>query len=231
MAKKKIVILKSGSKTGWIIASAFVLILAVGVFASYMSGFSPYSAPTGQAIADQPTGQNCREVQVPYEDIEYYTETVPYTDQECETKTLVYSITDFKVTGSCVDYDERCKKYILGICVEKEEFCVERKTTCSLNLNNLDDERGTWVIRFTLYGDGSVMEKESVSKFLYPQTSGNVQKTFTLIGEEKCNKNQYSCSYGATNEPTKQICRDVIKYKEVQKSRTVTRYRTETRCD
>ncbi len=71
------------------------------------------------------------------------------------------------------------------------------------------------------------------SLFLYPQT----QKTFTGIaritseGIDGDTDKEITCGYVPSYIPTKQVCRDVTKYKEVTKNRTVIRYRTETVCD
>ena len=48
---------------------------------------------------------------------------------------------------------------------------------------------------------------------------------------------QYTCIYRVTRVAQKQVCRDVLKYKEVERSRDVTAYRpvtkykTERQCD
>ncbi len=181
---------------------------------------------------------NCQ--QVPYEEqeeymeTEYYTESVPYTDQECENKQLVYSITNFENTGNCIDYDERCKDYFLGLCTEKEQYCVQKKVTSSLNLKNLDSERGNWVIQFSYSLDGQLISTENMAKSLYPQESGSTGVLWTINGEVN-NKKDDRYSYQVINEPTKQVCRDVIKYREVQRERQVTAYRPVTKykevCD
>ncbi len=186
-------------------------------------------------------GSTCKEVQVPYESqeeymkTEYYTETVPYTDTECDYKNLVYSATNFENNGNCVDYDERCKDYFLGICTEKETYCVEKRVISNLDLKNLDSERGTWVIKFSYFLDGQLINSENMAKSLYPQESGSIGVIWTISGEEN-NRKDDKYSYNVITIPTKKVCKDVIKYKEVKKERQVTaykpvtKYKTEQKC-
>lgn len=233
------------SKGKW---GVFLVVVAVAVliFAVFVIRIGNGGGVTGNAVntvnSAVPNEPKCRDVQVPYETqeayekTEYYTESVPYTDNVCDTKKLIYSITNFDVTGGCTDYDERCVDYILGICTEKVKYCIYKSITCSLNLNNLDDENGRWGVKFQLYQESSIADTKTVTPYLYPQTTQIVSYTFTLTGEEKADKT-YSCNYQVVDEPTKQVCRDVIKYKDVQRSRQVTaykpvtKYKTETKCD
>lgn len=184
-------------------------------------------------ITGQITRLNCKDVQVPYDYVEEYQETVPYTDRECETKILVYSITDFVFGSSiCNNRVEECRDYILGICISKIAYCTDRTVTCSLKVNNLDDERGNWVIDFKFFkaDSNSIDTIDTVSTWLYPHTSGIVTGRGKIISKELFDTS-YTCSYSISNEPTKEVCREVIKYKEVTKTRTVTRYRTEQKCE
>jgi hypothetical protein len=195
---------------------------------------------------EQNVVNNCRDVQVPYETqeeyakTEYYTETVPYTDRECEQKTLVYSITDFTLGASvCNEQEEVCHQSypILG-CVDKTLYCVDRTVSCYLKINNLDDERGSWTIKFDFMksGSSSVEATDTSSNWLYPHSSGTIGGSGKITTKELLDT-AYTCRYSVTNEPTKEICRDVIKYKDVQKERQVTaykpvtKYRTEQKCD
>lgn len=228
-------------------------LLGAVVYNYYTSTYSNTEYDDGGYIPQEQT-KNCRDVQVPYQDTEtyseqeaytkteYYTERVPYTDKECESKELTYSITDFVSSGSCVQQEERCIKYILGLCTQKETYCITKYVDVSLNLRNLDTERGNWGIRFNQFLDGQASNSIDTSTFLYPQTSESVSRRFTISGETDCKKrNTYS--YSVTSTPKKQVCRDVIKYKDeqrtrqvtayrpVDKTRPVTNYRTEQRCD
>ena len=113
-------------------------------------------SPSGQVLASISETPQCEDVKVPYEEqeeylkTEYYTETVPYTDQECETQKLIYSIEDFKIKYPiCNKQEEVChQSYPLLGCTDKTVYCVDRTVTCTLELNNHDDENGQWKIQF-----------------------------------------------------------------------------------
>ncbi len=191
----------------------------------------------------------CRNVQVPYESqeeymkTEYYTESVPYTDTECENKNIAYSINNFRlVANNCNKEQDVCNKYFLGICSDKTTFCVDRTISCSLELRNLDsEERGVWTVHFNFYevGTSKSIDSDDSSNLVYAQTTNTIMGVARIISsgvEGNANK-QLSCSYTVSNIPTKQVCKDVIKYREVQRERQVTAYRpvtkykTEQKCD
>lgn len=193
-------------------------------------------SPTGNVV-NEGNQQTCKDVQVPYDYLEEYQETVPYTDTECETKDIPYNIENFVMdSNTCNEYQDICNKYIIGICSDKTTFCVDKSVSCSLDLRNLDtEEQGSWIIRFSFYesGTSSIIDSKDVSQFLYPQTT----KKFTGVariqstGVDGDANKQITCSYIRATIPTKQICRDITKYQEVTKTRTVTRYRTEEKCE
>jgi len=221
------------------IIGAIILVIIVVLFLVNQSNI------TGNVVVN--SGSNCRNVEVSYEEqeeymkTEYYTETVPYTDRECEKQYLSYNIKDFGIAQqTCNNQEERCIDYVLGICVKKEVYCVSRTIACSLTLNNLDNTQGgTFVIRFNYYplGIDDVTERQA-SFYLYPQSS-QMFSTSTLITSSGVNgvaNKQFSCSYLVSGIPTKEVCRDVTKYQEVQRERQVTayrpitKYRTEQQC-
>jgi hypothetical protein len=163
------------------------------------------SSPSGQAIANQQQNQpqqNCKDVQVPYNDIEYYTESEPYTDQECQTKNLVYK----------VEY-KQCSPYLLFVPAKS-----------IITVTNLDNENGgtfTFWVGFKLK-DGNQIGKET-SQYIYPASSAD-------FSYESNNADIDTCNYNSISIPTKQVCQYVTKFREVQKSRTVVKYKTETQC-
>ena len=190
---------------------------------------------TGNIILDLIATESlsCYEVQVPYEEVEEYQETIPYTDKECEEKVLVYNRGKFNMVSSiCNKKVEECNKYILGICTDKTIYCTDRTILCSLELNNLDDEKGVWKVGFNFYKSGSsVIEDTSFqNRLLDPHSSGEARGEGNILSKELY-ETPYSCSYTIIEEPTKQVCRDVIKYKEVKKTRIITKYRTEQKCN
>lgn len=161
--------------------------------------------------------KNCHQVETPYEDqesylkTEYYTESVPYTDQECESKDLVYK----KDTGICSNWEDNW----LSDNTPAKYSCV---------ITNLDTEGGTFSLEIG-FNVGSEQLKETQSKYIYPQSS----ETFDVERDSAID----SCFCRESSIPTKQVCRDVIKYRDVQKERQVydnkpvTKYKTETVCD
>ena len=53
--------------------------------------------------------ENCREEQVPYEEVEEYIETIPYTEEECHAENLIYSKIDSSWDyANCLDDDTIC---------------------------------------------------------------------------------------------------------------------------
>ena len=227
MVNKKLVI-------GGVIVGVVAIIFLSAIFTGRMGSF------TGGVVSS-----NCRNVEVPYEaqeeymKTEYYTETVPYTGKECETKQLVYNVKDFVIDYQrCDRTEDRCLKYFLGICSQKETYCVLKSISCSLDINNLDSENGYWNFNFEFKETISrtIAETNSRASPIYPQSSQHFQASASFEGREKAEKD-YTCSYSFTNIPTKQVCRDVIKYKDIQKERQVTaykpvtKYRTEQKCN
>ena len=64
--------------------------------------------------------------------------------------------------------------------------------------------------------------EETISKTIYPDSS----ETFKITREAEID----SC-YCYETAPTKQVCRNVIDYKDIEKTKTVTKYRTEQQCN
>lgn len=158
---------------------------------------------TGDAVSIK--FKNCHDVSVPYQEIESYTETIPYTDQECEAKPLVY-----KIEG--------------GLCNNKNNGFLgfgRSNAQYSCTITNLDDVGGVFYVNIGFNVQGQPLSEDQ-SRFLYPQSS----QTFSI--ERDADVQNCFCKEQA---PTKQVCRDVIKYKDVQKTRTITKYKTESQCD
>jgi len=211
-------------------------VVLITIFLCLLAIFIVGCSQTGRTVSS-----NCRDVQVSYEEqeeylkTEYYTETVPYTDTVCESKEIPYSINNFIMNyETCNEYQDVCNKYILGICSDKTTFCVDKSVSCSLDLKNLDNEEGgAWTIRFKFYerGTDTTIKNDDVTNYLYPQSSkqfiGNVRITSEGV-EGNANK-KITCVYQQVDLPKKQVCRDVTKYKEVQRERQVTAYRPVTK--
>lgn len=172
---------------------------------------------TGNVVA--PQQPKCRDVNVPYEaqeeymKTEYYTETVPYTDEECEDKQLIYKMEK----GSC--QDRQSGLFGLG----------DKPAKYSCEITNLDSEGGTFSVTIGFITEDNQELEKSLNKYIYPQST----ETFSYEVDAGINR----CYCSEKSIPTKQICRDVIKYREVQRERQVTAYRpvtkykTEQKCD
>ncbi len=224
---------KKTSKASYFIVASLLIIVGVVVVVALMNS---NGSMTGNVINSN-NEQNCKDVQIPYDYLEEYQETIPYTDRECETKNLAYSIDNFVIdSNTCNKYEDECHKWFLGLCTDKTTYCVDKSISCSLLLRNLDnEERGGWTMRFSFFeaGTNNVIKNEDVNSLLYPQSQDTVRGITRIqsTGVDGDANKQLTCSYQAANIPTKQICRDVTKYKEITKTRTVTRYRTENKCE
>lgn len=194
---------------------------------------------TGDVIAgsSEDNTKNCRDVQVSYEKQVTDSKTVQYTEQECESKDLPYNIANFVLNSNiCNENKKECKSGFMGIPYDCIEYCVDKTISCSLDLKNLDNEKqGSWTIKFNFYDTSSrntIIAKDTTLS-LYPQT----QKTFvgtariTSQGADGNADKDIGCNYVESSIPTKQVCRDVIKYKEVPETKTIIEYKTEEQCD
>jgi len=233
---------KKSLKLLWIIPAVILGFILLVVFIDSMD------TPSGQV-----TKSICRDVEVPYEEqeeymkTEYYTETVPYTDRECESKQLVYRSTEDQLNTDvvCIEDHKVCKeshKNFWGniVCDREETVCDTYRETASFSITNLDSENGWWHF-----------EWRSTCRSNQPLCTSNSFETLTNYGislqPTETKTDTYSITYDAkgqkylyayfTSIPTKQVCRDVTKYKEVQRERQVTAYRpvtkykTEQKCD
>ena len=148
-------------------------------------------------------------LQIPYEDqeeylkTEYYTESVPYTDQECEERNVIYK----KERGECKD---RVSGFFgLG----------DQPARYSCTITNLDTEGGAFSMEIG-FNVGSQKLTTTQNKYIYPQSS----EIFTYETDAAID----SC-FCAEDVPTKTVCHDVTKYREVQRERQVTAYRPVTK--
>ena len=175
--------------------------------------------------------ETCKDVQVPYDAEEEYTEQEPYLKQEqyyerepyvveeCESINVVYS----KISNFCTGYVDNM-------------FFEDEPAKHSITINNKDSEKAGWFyVDMGFYIDGQIV-KESQQEYIYPDSSA----TFYV---EQMSAEVGSCYSETIRVPTKRICEDVTKYqdvpktrevtdyKTVTKTRTITKYRTETVCE
>ena len=225
-----------------------IKISIIGILLISMLFVSGCTETTGQVIKPQ-----CKDVQVPYEfqeeylKTEYYTETSPYTDRECEAKRLSFksSIDEIERITECTESHQVCKRTETNFwgtekCVEWNTICDEYTQSCNFEVSNLDSESGVWTYKWS-YTCGSSSDCKIIE-------GTNIDQSYSLYVEPTETKRSwakiiYKPDYNAycyaifENVPNKEVCRDVIKYKEVQKERKVTayrpitKYRTEQRCN
>lgn len=178
---------------------------------------SQYKAPSQNNALDQPKAnipnqplanptptRKCRTVQVPYDDLEEYYETVPYTDRECEAKNLVYKLE----RGSCMD--------------RQDNWIEDEPAKYSCTITNLDEQPASFSVNVGFSVQGQELG-ETQNSYIYPQSSHtfNVQRDANID----------SCFCREVNLPTKQVCRDVTKYRKELRTRRITSYRSEQQCD
>ncbi|MBA7676589.1 hypothetical protein ES703_84833 [subsurface metagenome] len=147
----------------------------------------------------------CKDVQIPYDAQEAYTEQEPYSKEVCENINLLYKLDK----GSCIQYKD-------NLIFEDEPA----KYSCTIT--NLGDSAGTFSVKigFTVGGQKLL---NSQNKYIYPSSS------HTFYAEEMAKIENCWCY--EENIPTKQECETITEYKTVTKYRTITKYRTETVCE
>lgn len=182
-----------------------LLLLAIAISRTGGAGSNTTTTLPGQQCKQVPySDEECKEI--PYTDQEEYYEQecqqVPYTDRVCENKDLVYA-KDF-------DY---CRK--AGLLQDWAE------TKCTII--NHDDEGGTFTIwiGFETRDGNKVGQTKTI--YVYPHSSNSVEYSQKMSFEY--------CQCLVQKVPTKQVCRDVTKYRQeceqVIRYRPVTKYRKE----
>ena len=148
----------------------------------------------------------CKDVQVPYDAKEEYTEKEPYSDEVCEDIPLAYN----KVKNYC-------SNYVDNLIFEDEP------AKYSITVNNLDPEKGgIFIADIGFIIDGQTVKTEQ-RVLIEPQSS------HSFYAEQMAEVD--NCHFNIKEVPTKQECETVTKYKSVTKYRTITKYRTETICE
>lgn len=232
--------------------------MLVIITAIFISGCTGSASSTGQSISSTP---KCENVQVPYtEQEEYtktesYTESVPYTDTECTNINMIYKIENIPTTNDCMQYD--CARYD-SICVEQgcarkgifgnceqyecvkytqkcaENKCIKFTEHCGIKIINQERESAAFNIEFNKYSydTKSSLNIETNTVYVDALDSRSYYWDFMFLPTESV-----TCYYRLTNQPQRQECKDVIKYRDVQKEkqvtayRPVTKYKTEQKCN
>ena len=227
---------KKTSKAPYVIVASLLVIVAIVVVVALMNS---NGSMTGNVINSN-NEQNCKDVQVPYNDTEYYSDKEPYTDQECNPLDWVYKIDLTTNTAKCIQqectaYAQVCsEKNFWGNCVEwkngdcENYKCVKYQKDCGITVTNQEKEQLYLNMNLQKY-DFDTKERTTVTNrdiYVSPLDKNEVRWEYTYLPTDSV-----GCVYEPKNYPTRQECRDVIKYKDVQKTKIVTRYRTETKCE
>lgn len=147
----------------------------------------------------------CKEVQVPYDALEEYTEQEPYAEDVCEDINIIYK----KDNGACIQYKDNF-------------FADDEPARYDCTITNLDNQAGTFYMEIGFYISGQKIT-EVQNKYVYPQSS----QTFSIQKMAQID----SCYCVITSIPTKQECETITNYRTIVKTRTITKYRTETLCE
>jgi len=192
---------------GWIFAIIIGVIVLIAIFI-FASNNSQTANNFGSSL-NANTQKNCRDVQVPYQDTETYWDTESYTEKECHNENLQYAM-----------LDKEC---------DSEGFLgMDYRVTC--NLHNLDTEGGQFImeagVTYWLGPSKKEDEAHNIGGYFYPNERKSYSYLFT-----KWHTGIYQCWCKIISVPAKNVCEDVLKYRDVQKTRTVTNYRTEQQCN
>lgn len=220
--------------TVWItlIVLAFVMIIAIIIVAN--NGFR-----NSRVIDD---GNNCRNVQVPYNETGYTTVSEPYTENICDDVNMVYkesysSITNSKdcIQQECISYTQVCsKKNFWGNCVEytngncENYRCIKYKINCGVKITNQEKQPLIYSLNLESYNydtkQASIVKVQDV--YVAPLDTAEYLWDFTALPTDRL-----GCIYVSNSAPTMKNCHDVINYHDVPKTVVVTKYRTEQQCD
>ncbi len=174
----------------------------------------PTATPAPTTIAQT----TCRETQVPYEEVETYTETIPYEDQECTSVKPEYDIKH----AEGPDINEFGNWYVAVDVKNMEDAPINLEIGFRYYIWDSDTEKVV-PIDANPYTDGLYDIREVK---LNPYETQRV-KSYTHI-PSSVKVDTYGTSVTKWNY---EKCEKVTKFKEVEKTRTVTKYRTETVCD
>lgn len=159
-----------------------------------------------------------------------YVDTEPYTYLDCSDVNLKSVIewgnkdtdcineicdrneqycVDYNWLNNCVRYADRCTHYA----------CTRYQMDCELKISNIDDTAGTWKI------DGYSWNRElnkkedfikTLSVYVNPTRNNVASWSFTYDAGESM-----SCWYILQFIPTKEVCENIIRYRDVTKYRDV----------
>ncbi|MEK6885614.1 MAG: hypothetical protein AABX17_01455 [Nanoarchaeota archaeon] len=193
-----------------------------------------------QAITGHSVFQTCKDVQVPYEEQEEYTDTVPYTAQDCNYITPLYKTEYIDVSSNCIQ--QECESYA-QVCIEKNFWgncisygqgscqsykCVKYQQTCGVKITNQERQGTYFNLNLQVYNYDS-QQRTSVrieNLWVSALDSNQASWSFTYLPTDRM-----GCVYDFVDSPQIQECKDTIKYRDMTKTRTITKYRTENVCN
>ena len=203
-----------------------VWILSIIVIILIISSIVIFAIPMPYTATEEYTEKE------PYQDTEYYTDTQQYTDQQCTQNYITQNTKWGQTQRSCTDtqctsFSQQCIQYNwLGNCVQYQSVCQSSKCTyykdsCNLITKNLDSNGGTF--SFDAYyktNDGVVHFVQTESQYLQPGDEFSFVWYYSVDAN-----NAGTCDTKNFVVPQKTNCQNVIKTRDVQKSRPVTKFR------
>lgn len=174
---------------------------------------------------------------------EHYTESVPYNDQDCNDIQMIYKITwgnnaQTCLQNECASYNQVCsEKNFWGNCVKYNDVCASYKCVkynnhCELNVENKERETLALQLQVQKWSrDSNSASDVSGYPTTYYVTVLDTKKIlwdFSSVSTESV-----SCIYSVKNNPTRSECKDVVRYRNEDRTRTiytdVTKYRDITK--
>lgn len=198
---KKVEKEKKSYLAAYILVIIFVLVLVIAL-------------PSKQITCQRMTTQTVTESE-PYTEVECNNIQLKFVDEWGDNDiTCVNEICDRNEQycveknfwGNCIRYADRCTHYA----------CTKYRMDCELEITNIDNEYGTW--RLDGYSWNRELNRQedfikSVGVGINPTKSSTARWSFTYSAGD-----QRSCWYNWNTLPTKQVCDNVIRYRDVQKT-------------
>ena len=201
----------------------------------------PYEAQESYTDSEPYTDKECHNEKLKYtanwgsgsndclqEECDKHEQVCAEYQQECARFTQV--CVDKNFWGNCIEFEDQCAEY-KNVCVREisnciRNKCVKYKRTCELKIKNIDDTSGAWKVDTYWVGENGEEHRvgeKSVS--VKPTETGSLFWKYIYPAGSTTN-----CKYKRMTAPTKSVCENVIKYRDVTKSRTVVKYKMEQKC-
>lgn len=168
-----------------------------------------------------------------YEDVpktktQTFKDREPYTDKECHMEDVRYSSSWKDSTSSCLQ-EECAEKHQVcvetnfwGNCLQFEDRCarnqcIKGSLTCALDIKNLDTEGGTFTVKgYVIDENREELFVEDVKVYVAAMSTGTAEWTYIFYPPQR-----FGCSVKDIDLPSKQVCDNVIKYRDVEKQQQV----------